>query len=426
MIYTPLTKKALRISFDAHKNQVDKCGIPYVYHPFHLAEQMEDEESVCVALLHDVMEDAGITEEDLLKEGFSENIVSAIAMLTHDSRVPYPEYVEGLKFHPLSRIVKLADLRHNSDLSRIDSVTLTDRDRAEKYRKAIIILKGGGNPNVAMYLDTMEIFRKGNYFKNGKPVKLRLTRDMTREAEVILPSELSLLDYPEVSRDHRIAEVSCRNTDSFTMARDICGSERFDTEYDKMLVLNFANPVNKGGGVKHGANAQEEDLCRKSSLMLSLESDAADEYYLYNRSLRTNLGTDAMIISPYVEIIRDKNGELLDHTQVVSVLTCAAPYIAGGLEGLTYDEYREMLHHRIEAMLRCAAYYGYTHLVLGAWGCGAFRNDAELIASLFDKAMKDNGSIAARSFKRIDFAVLDKSFNKYNYITFSKYFGSDR
>lgn len=341
-------------------------------------------------------------------------------MMTHDKSVPYLEYVEGLKFHPLPRIVKLADLRHNSDLSRIDNVTQKDKERAEKYRKAISILEGGGNSYVAMYLDTMEIFRKGNYKKYGKTVQLKLSRDEMCAAKVILPSELSLFDHPDVGRNIYKTEVSCRNMDSFSMARDICSSESFGINTDKMLVLNFANPVNKGGGVKRGARAQEEDLSRKSSLMLSLESKGAEEYYLYNRSLRTYLGSDAMLLSPYVEIIRDDRGELLDQTQVVSVLTCAAPYIASGLEGLTHEEYRDMLYHRIEAMLRCSAYYGYTHLVLGAWGCGAFCNDAELIASLFDKAIKDNGSY----FKRIDFAVYDKSFDQYNYRSFSKYFGN--
>ena len=81
MIYTNMTKKALKICFKAHINQVDKTGVPYVFHPFHLAEQMDDEESVCLALLHDVVEDTSITFEDLINEGFSEKIISALRLL---------------------------------------------------------------------------------------------------------------------------------------------------------------------------------------------------------------------------------------------------------------------------------------------------------------------------------------------------------
>lgn len=141
MIYTPLTKKALKISFEAHKNQTDKSGIPYVYHPFHLAEQMDDQYAVCVALLHDVVEDAGVTLNDLRAEGFPEAVTEAIALMTHDDSVPYLEYVGRLKSNPLAKKVKLADLRHNSDLSRLDNIQEKDTERVEKYKKAIELLE---------------------------------------------------------------------------------------------------------------------------------------------------------------------------------------------------------------------------------------------------------------------------------------------
>ena len=140
MIYTPLTKMALKISFDAHKNQVDKSGMPYVYHPFHLAEQMDDEYTTCVALLHDVVEDTDITLDDLKKEGFPKEVTDAIVLMTHDDDVPYLEYVAKIKRNPLATSVKLADLKHNSDLSRLDEVDSKALERVEKYRKAIQIL----------------------------------------------------------------------------------------------------------------------------------------------------------------------------------------------------------------------------------------------------------------------------------------------
>ena len=141
MIYTKMTKKALRICFNAHINQVDKTGMPYVFHPFHLAEQMDDEDSVCVALLHDVVEDTDITFNDLINEGFNENVISALKLLTHIDDTPYMEYVARIKENPLARRVKLADLYHNSDLTRLDLTKDKIPPKYEIYLAAIKLLE---------------------------------------------------------------------------------------------------------------------------------------------------------------------------------------------------------------------------------------------------------------------------------------------
>lgn len=142
MLYTPITKKALAICFEAHKDQVDKSGLPYVFHPFHLAEQMESEHEVCVALLHDVMEDTDATADDLVKQGIPAEYVNTCKLLTHAEGVPYLDYVDALKANAVARKVKMADLRHNSDLSRLDrEPTETDLRRVEKYRRALAILE---------------------------------------------------------------------------------------------------------------------------------------------------------------------------------------------------------------------------------------------------------------------------------------------
>lgn len=140
MIYTPLTKKALKICFEAHKEQTDKSGLPYVFHPFHLAEQMEDEETTVVALLHDVVEDTRFTIKDLAEKGIPPSTLETLALLTYDKAVPYLEYVTALKTDPIARVVKLADLRHNSDLSRLDIVDKVAKERTAKYAQAIAIL----------------------------------------------------------------------------------------------------------------------------------------------------------------------------------------------------------------------------------------------------------------------------------------------
>ena len=422
MIYTPLTKKALKISFEAHKNQTDKSGMPYVYHPFHLAEQMGDQYAVCVALLHDTVEDAGISLNDLRREGFPEIVIEAVALMTHDKNVPYLEYVRRLMSNPLAKKVKLADLKHNSDLSRLDTVTKKDTERVEKYKKAIALLESGENPNVTILNQTLDALSAGYYLYNGRVVPLKTGLDRMREVRVYLPDEVGrICAESSLSQKplHNRCKISCENTDSFTMAREmLCDPETF-ARGDRVLVLNYANPVNIGGGVRRGAKAQEEDLCRQSSLLLSLESEEAAAYYRYNRALHTMLGSDAMIISPNVEIIRDGKAEWLEETAVISVLTCAAPYLRDGTEGKTYDEYIAMTAHRIRGMLCVAAREGYTHLVLGAWGCGAFGNDAKLIARLFSEEIE---RIGPDTFKHIGFSVLCKDPGQYNYRVFSSCF----
>ena len=141
MIYTENTNKALRLAYEAHAGQFDKSGVPYVFHPLHLAEQMEDEESIIAALLHDVVEDTAWSLADLRAMGFPEKALEAVALLTHDPAEPYLSYVARVKENPIARRVKLADLRHNSDLSRIKKVTERDLERVEKYAAAIRLLE---------------------------------------------------------------------------------------------------------------------------------------------------------------------------------------------------------------------------------------------------------------------------------------------
>ena len=141
MIYTALTKQALKLCFKAHRDQIDKSGMPYVFHPFHLAEQMDTEESTIVALLHDIVEDTDYTLQDLKALGFPCNVIDALALMTHDPKVPYMEYVKGISANPLATKVKLADLRHNSDLSRLDSVDEKVLSRVKKYAVAIELLE---------------------------------------------------------------------------------------------------------------------------------------------------------------------------------------------------------------------------------------------------------------------------------------------
>lgn len=141
MIYTSQTKKAMIIAFEAHKNQVDKSGVPYIYHPMFLAAQMQDEKTTCVALLHDVIEDTDMTLEQLKAQGFDEDILTALKVITHDKSVPYMDYIRAIKENKIATVVKIADLEHNSDLSRLNEVTERALLQAEKYKRAIQFLR---------------------------------------------------------------------------------------------------------------------------------------------------------------------------------------------------------------------------------------------------------------------------------------------
>lgn len=144
MIYTALTNKAMKIAYDAHHGQLDCNGVPYIFHPYHLAEQMSDEITACVALLHDVVEDTDITIEQLEKV-FPKEVTEALKLLTHNDDTDYFEYVTAIKGNPVAKAVKIADLIHNSDQSRITDKSVVSAEKLEhwrkKYAKALKILE---------------------------------------------------------------------------------------------------------------------------------------------------------------------------------------------------------------------------------------------------------------------------------------------
>ena len=133
----PMLELALSIATEAQKGQFDKAGVDYIKHPLYVASQVDTEEEKAVALLHDVIEDSPFTAEELLLAGLLETVVTAVQILSKKKGQDYQTYLENVKSNPLARVVKLADLKHNSDLSRLSSVTDKDLERLEKYKKAI-------------------------------------------------------------------------------------------------------------------------------------------------------------------------------------------------------------------------------------------------------------------------------------------------
>lgn len=134
------TEIAKAIACAAHEGQLDKAGKPYIEHPRTVADAVEGDVAKAVAWLHDVVEDTSMMFDDLQAAGIAPEVINHLRLLTHDKSVPYMEYIAALKNDPVAREVKLADLRHNSDLSRLNTITDKDRERLVKYQQALELL----------------------------------------------------------------------------------------------------------------------------------------------------------------------------------------------------------------------------------------------------------------------------------------------
>jgi uncharacterized protein (TIGR02452 family) len=177
---------------------------------------------------------------------------------------------------------------------------------------------------------------------------------------------------------------------------------------DEVVVLNFASARNPGGGYLRGARAQEEDLCRHALLYHCLLR--APEYYEAHRSSDNLLYSDRVIWSPGVPVIRGEDGALLAEPYPVSFLTSPAPNAGEVLRRRpgAGTEIREALRIRAARVLAVAAQHGVRRLVLGAWGCGVFRNDPAEVASAFRDLLLPGGEFQ-QAFDHVVFAVWDRT-----------------
>ncbi|MFJ4626078.1 TIGR02452 family protein [Streptomyces sp. NPDC088847] len=175
-----------------------------------------------------------------------------------------------------------------------------------------------------------------------------------------------------------------------------------------VAVLNFASARNPGGGFLNGAQAQEEALCRASALYTCLLE--ARGFYDHHRAHRDPFYTDRVIHSPAVPVFRDDRGHLLDEPYTAGFLTAAAPN--AGVVLRTAPERAaglpQALAVRAERVLETAVAHGYRRLVLGAWGCGVFRNDPAQVAGAFHALLGPGGRFAA-AFEHVVFGVLDRT-----------------
>ncbi|MCD7709447.1 MAG: TIGR02452 family protein [Clostridiales bacterium] len=306
---------------------------------------------------------------------------------------------------------------------------LSDEEIAERERKKEMKKK----KNIEVLEDTLNILKKGSYSKDGKEIRLRFTQEQMREVKVFWPDGMNSMCGQEgdAASSAKTAEgahcaFGCENKDSLALAQEKYEELRKNGKEDpRILVLNMASATRPGGQTRNGASAQEEDLCRRTSLLISLESEGAKEYYDYNNARKTKMGSHAIVLSPNVEVIKDAATETLWEPFPISVMSCAAPMVRFGLEGMSQQEYEDMLCERIGGMLCVAASQGCRHLILGAFGCGVFGNDAALVSDMFCRAIHDfkyAGATCDQLFDSIDFAVLCRPGKDYNYREFCRNF----
>ncbi len=211
------------------------------------------------------------------------------------------------------------------------------------------------------------------------------------KAKVSIPPDAPL----PIPRTIHFTETRVQVANETTLA----ASRRLFDDGFRPLALNFANGISPGGGFLNGARAQEEVLCRSSALFQTLVDD---EMYEQHRQRPRPDSTAWAIYSPDVPIFRSDNGKELDRPWPLSILTCAAPYAPT----IGQPEAGKLLRDRIHRILDIARCYGYSALVLGAWGCGAFGNDPRQTARDFRYALENRFS---RAFSRIVFAITDWS-----------------
>ena len=251
---------------------------------------------------------------------------------------------------------------------------------------------------------TVEIVERGSYqLASGRVIDMakpvRACRDATR---LFPPEELERIREDVLARPAEGLATTFEVVNETTLA----GVARLLAERNgPVAALNFASAKNPGGGFLNGSQAQEESLARSSALHASLLQ--ASEFYERHRASPSLLYSDAMILSPGCPVFRDDDGKLLDEPRLVTFITSAAPN-AGAAQNNRREELPlipEVFRRRSEFLLALAASQGYKHLVLGAWGCGVFRNDPAVVAAAFMGHLRHTAW--SGRFARVVFSVLD-------------------
>lgn len=260
---------------------------------------------------------------------------------------------------------------------------------AQQVERTVLIDRGHA---ATLGTAAVKAINKGHYRgPGGQRVDWSGLVDAATTAKISIPPDVLLPEATTV-REGNGCRVTVSNETSLSAAR------RFGTARSDVLVLNMANGVVPGGGFRRGARAQEEYLCRSSALYGTLDGDPM---YAAHRDRDDFESSDHAILSPQVPVFCDDAGETLDSPWTTAFITCAAPVATR----VGVAESGELMAGRIERLLKIAAAHGFRSLVLGAWGCGAFGNDAEIVARHFHTALEARASM----FDEVVFAVVDWS-----------------
>lgn len=261
------------------------------------------------------------------------------------------------------------------------------------------------NARATLAQETLAIIEKGRYeLADGKVVSIAdEVRACVQATQLFRPDDLARIQGEVLSQPASPGVVTVEVANETTLA----GVGRLlRQQTGPVAALNFASAKNPGGGFLSGSQAQEESLARSSALYAS-QMEAWD-FYEQHRQGSSALYSDSMILSPACPVFRDDAGKLLEAIQPVTFVTAAAPN-AGAVKANTPDDAAripEVLARRAEYVLALAASQGYRNLVLGAWGCGVFRNDPDTVANVFMSLLRGRW---ANRFSRVVFSILDPS-----------------
>ena len=242
----------------------------------------------------------------------------------------------------------------------------------------------------------VEISTLGFYEVDGNTVSIHGPLYKALQSKVSIPPDAEL---PEISNQTTFPQTSVqvRNVSSMDAAKELIAQGH------NPMILNFANPITPGGGFLNGALAQEETLCRSSGLYATLLDDPM---YAYHKGrFDSRMASDWAILSPNVPFFRTDDGTFEASPWIASVLTCAAPQADYAEEG----QVDALMRRRISRILDIMAAYGYTDIILGAWGCGAFGCDPKCISKIFVDTLRNQ---VEGTFRTVIFAIVDDSMNR--------------
>jgi uncharacterized protein (TIGR02452 family) len=256
--------------------------------------------------------------------------------------------------------------------------------------------------NKSIAEETLQIMKQG-YFHNSLKEKIDISKslELAIDGTVCYSPEMSDALLVKSWEENSDSKLEVTNESTFDSVRRLINEGE-----ENVMCLNFASARNPGGGFLGGSQAQEESLARASGLYPTLTK--CEEYYQTNRKMKSCFYTDYMIYSPKVPMFKKENGDNLDQALSVSIIT--APAVNTGVvqqrEPDRIDEIEIVMKRRIEKVLAISANHGHKVLVLGAWGCGVFRNDPEKMAVYFKEVIDSNFK---NHFQKLVFAIYSKN-----------------